>query len=45
MRKKGEAYDALNNLCVTVGLPLTIITDNANEEYGGNWDMVRKSIY
>ena len=42
MKNKGEANNALNNFCVTVGLPLTIITDNAKEEYGGNWDMVRK---
>jgi len=40
MKNKGEAYDALNNFCETVRLPLTIITDNAKEEYGGNWDMV-----
>ena len=39
MKNKGEAYDALNNFCATVGLPLTIITDNAKEEYGviGTW--------
>ena len=42
MKNKGEAYDALNNFCVTVGLLLTIITVNSIEEYGGNWDMVRK---
>ena len=42
MKNKGEAYDALNNFCVTVGLLLTIIAENSKEEYGGNWDMVRK---
>jgi len=45
MKNKGEAYNALNNFCVTVRLPLTIMTDKSKEEYGGNWDMVRKNIY
>jgi len=38
MRIKGDVYLALNILCITVGLPLTIVTDNATEEYGGNWE-------
>ena len=33
---KGDAYDALNNFCITDGLPLTIVTDDVKEEYGGN---------
>jgi len=36
MRTKGDAYDALNNFCITDGLPLTIVTDDVKEEYGGN---------
>jgi len=44
LRTKGVAYDALNNFCVKVGLLLTLVTVNAKEEYGGNCDMVRKSI-
>ena len=42
MKNKGEANNALNNFCVTVELPLTIITNNAKEEYEGNQDVVKK---
>jgi len=35
MRLKGDVYHVLNILCITVGLPLTIVTENAKEEYGG----------
>ena len=45
MKNKVEAYDALNNFCVTDGLPLAIITNNAKEEYEGNQDVVRKNSY
>ena len=40
MRNMGEAYNALNNFCVSVGLPLLLVTNNPMEEYGGNSDMV-----
>jgi hypothetical protein len=36
-RNKVDAYDSLNNFCVTVGLPLNIVTGNAKEKYGGKW--------
>jgi len=31
MRNKGDAYDALNNLCVRVELHVTNVTDNARK--------------
>ena len=32
MRNKGDAYDALNNLCVRVELHVTNVTDNARKD-------------
>jgi len=27
------------HFCISLGLPLSVVTYNAKEEYGGNWEM------
>jgi len=44
MRTKGDASDDINKVCITIGLPLTLVTDNAEEKYGGNWEIARKKF-
>jgi len=42
MSSKGQAFDKLDSYCSTIGIPKFMISDNAGEETGGEWDRVRK---
>jgi hypothetical protein len=42
MASKSDAYDKLDLYCSTIGIPKPIITDNAGEETGQDWERVRK---
>ena len=42
MASKSEGNDKLDLYCSTIGIPKAIITDNAGEETGLDWEQVRK---
>jgi hypothetical protein len=42
MSSKGQAFDKLGSYCSTIGIPKFMVSDNAGEETGGEWDRVRK---
>jgi hypothetical protein len=42
MKLKSEAGSKLNELCSNVGIPSRLLTDNAGEETGGEWETVRR---
>lgn len=43
MKTKGLAYEAFNKFCKTIGIPQCILTDNAGEELGEQWQRVRRT--
>jgi len=45
MSSKGQAFDKLDSYCSTIGIPKFMVSDNAGEETGGEWDCVRKNTY
>jgi transposase InsO family protein len=42
MKLKYSAGSKLNELCSSVGIPAILVTDNADEETGGEWETVQR---
>jgi hypothetical protein len=42
MKSKSDAYEALDSICRTYGVPQLLVSDNAKEETLGNWGRVVK---
>ena len=44
MKSKSDAYDQLNCFVREFGIPQTLISDNAGEELGEEWQQVKKAF-
>ena len=42
LSSKGQAFDKLDLYCSTVGIPLFLVSVNAGEETGSDWERVQK---
>lgn len=42
MKSKADAYEVLDHVCRTYGVPQLLVSDNAKEETLGNWDKITK---